>query len=67
MIAVAVATMPDPPPALAINPVLHQLVFAHWDWSAPGAGEVPRAALYRRGPRRPASGYRLEQLDRTMY
>ena len=29
------------PSDLALDPRLHQLLFAHWDWAAPGAGEGP--------------------------
>ena len=44
------ATATSAPTDLALDPSLHQLLFAHWDWSAPGAGEGASANAMR--PRR---------------
>ena len=44
------ATATAAPTDLALDPSLHQLLFAHWDWSAPGAGEGASANAMR--PRR---------------
>ena len=42
------------PAELAIDATLHQLVFSHWDWSAPGAGMGPSIKVRR--PRRTTGG-----------
>jgi hypothetical protein len=44
----------QPPHELGLDPALHKLVFAHWDWAAPGAGGG--ASARSRRPHVPLAG-----------